>query len=967
MSGRKLKEGQSSNGKAEVDVCGRVRLGPVIPEAKRPAHFIPTQYGCNPQQSATPRKSTSKPSQQLQSSTERTTIAGLKPAGEFGPKLQKSDSDASVDVNRFKPKKSDDKDDVRDTLNGMTALPQVSKRKKSGKKIQLVTVRRSTRKRVTRDNESNKCGVVSNSNTTTVVPRQVISKKKPNAKRKQEDISNEAGVSAADRAGQALPQADKVKRDPAMDALSRVSFDDAVAKRTVEESNADEVEFPPSKLCKVVETCAIQSSYIYAPMGHLWLDQELTGSSEMNVDTFCPVGTMVGRRWVWDEGYFVDEQCNPHSREYSTLGNAGVGASTHSSADPVPPSRARRVGRNRIKSSIIEQLAAGGLDPHTQITCEDYEHGPSSRFRKDLEADTVQPFAVRVSPDVPFIVDLHAHLCTSEIIGLLGGVYSKEEKCLFIQSAFPCPAYDSGNTDVEMDPVGQTRATEAISNLGLSVVGWYHSHPTFQPEPSITDIDNQAIYQQLFQSEVGNEGGSVCPFVGLIAGTYDGKNPTSETVMRWFHVRPRGKAVNFPMKLSTIARHQRLLRFDDVNIDRNIRRSMTRNGVAIRRALDRGLECIASSNSVGTHMNSASSEKSELTNTSQRQLHENPLVLSETSFESTLKSCRSVPAAQPMHFTEQEHSILNSDESMSNDVLAGIIWLAVEREQNLTSQSKTLAAPRLSLSSRSILELLIRRSLSNVDTSETCRFHRKLQCLTGSDSSSEFTPLKLDGSDCMLIHSVDVLLSHYAVRSNRISPYASWPGAGDKGQVSPEPSPTESIEYYLRQVLQMKPVLLDGAIKYQGGIKMRRGHKIASCILNWARQMHLNQNLDVQFESGLNFDHEQKQNISRRPYVYLVAEIMRLMAFRWKETAKSGKVSDSPIRQSPRSVPTKKARKRNPPSSGSKRRRCGICDGCMREDCGACLHCLDKSKFGGKDRLRQKCIHRKCENFSKVH
>ena len=80
-----------------------------------------------------------------------------------------------------------------------------------------------------------------------------------------------------------------------------------------------------------------------------------------------------------------------------------------------------------------------------------------------------------------------------------------------------------------MDPVGQTRATEAISNLGLSVVGWYHSHPTFQPEPSITDIDNQAIYQQLFQSEAGGDDGSVCPFVGLIAGTYDGKNPTSET------------------------------------------------------------------------------------------------------------------------------------------------------------------------------------------------------------------------------------------------------------------------------------------------------------------------------------------------------------------------------------------------------------------------------------------------------
>ena len=379
-------------------------------------------------------KSASKPSQQPQSSTERTAIAGLKPAGEFGPELLHK-SDASVDANRFKQKESNTEDDVRDALNGITALPRLSKRKKSTDNTsQSIAVRRSTRKRVSPDNEPNKCGDVSKSNMTEVVPKQASSKKKPNAsarkmtKRKREDISNEARASAIDSADQTLPLADESKWD-AMDVLSRASVNDAAVKRPGEEPNVDKVEglsgkeFSPSKLCKVVETSTLGlSSYIYAPMGHLWLDQELTGSSEMNVDTFCPAGTMVGRRWVWDEGHFVDEHCNPHSREHSTLGSAGAGTSTNSCADPVPPSRARRAGRNRLKSSVIEQLAAGGLDPHTQITCEDYEHGPSSRFRKDLEADTVQPFAVRVSPDVPFIVDLHAHLCTSEIIGLLGGV-----------------------------------------------------------------------------------------------------------------------------------------------------------------------------------------------------------------------------------------------------------------------------------------------------------------------------------------------------------------------------------------------------------------------------------------------------------------------------------------------------------------------------------------------------------------
>lgn len=169
-------------------------------------------------------------------------------------------------------------------------------------------------------------------------------------------------------------------------------------------------------------------------------------------------------------------------------------------------------------------------------------------------------------------------------------------------------------------------------------------------------------------------------------------------------MRPREKAANFPMKLSTIARHQRLLRFDDESIARNIRRSMTRNGVAIRRALDEGLTCHAHSNSVGTHVTSASSDNVEPTDTSQKQLHANPSVLSETSFETRLKSCRNVPSAQPLYFTEQEHSILNSDESLPDDVLAGIIWFAVERSVRychhlLFMLTRDLPYPWLSFSS----------------------------------------------------------------------------------------------------------------------------------------------------------------------------------------------------------------------------------------------------------------------------
>lgn len=41
---------------------------------------------------------------------------------------------------------------------------------------------------------------------------------------------------------------------------------------------------------------------------------------------------------------------------------------------------------------------------------------------------------------------------------------------------------------------------------------------------------------------------------------------------------------------------------------------------------------------------------------------------------------------------------------------------------------------------------------------------------------------------------------------------------------------------------------------------------------------------------------------------------------------------------------------------------CGDCPGCLKnDDCGQCRYCRDKTKFGGQNRLRQKCLHRRCQ------
>ena len=44
-------------------------------------------------------------------------------------------------------------------------------------------------------------------------------------------------------------------------------------------------------------------------------------------------------------------------------------------------------------------------------------------------------------------------------------------------------------------------------------------------------------------------------------------------------------------------------------------------------------------------------------------------------------------------------------------------------------------------------------------------------------------------------------------------------------------------------------------------------------------------------------------------------------------------------------------------------RGCGTCIGCIRDDCGKCSYCLDKPKYGGPGRKKQRCALRICSQF----
>ncbi len=70
--------------------------------------------------------------------------------------------------------------------------------------------------------------------------------------------------------------------------------------------------------------------------------------------------------------------------------------------------------------AVSLDFASKSSNAHTLVRFEHYGVG-------DLK-HAVQPFSVRINPTAAFLCDFHAHLATSEVIGLLGGKYDRAKK-----------------------------------------------------------------------------------------------------------------------------------------------------------------------------------------------------------------------------------------------------------------------------------------------------------------------------------------------------------------------------------------------------------------------------------------------------------------------------------------------------------------------------------------------------------
>ncbi|KAI9320155.1 hypothetical protein BX666DRAFT_2025168 [Dichotomocladium elegans] len=186
--------------------------------------------------------------------------------------------------------------------------------------------------------------------------------------------------------------------------------------------------------------------------------------------------------------------------------------------DQVTHTKGSKPRPRRMRKRPQHYYDAGSQDQDDQfclVPVEDYEAN-----------ELVAPFQLEITSNALVVMDFHSHLAHTEVIGLLGGRYLHADDggtgqgTLYVETVFPCKGTSSTDIECEMDPESEMKAREDFANKGLSVVGWYHSHPTFEPNPSVRDIEYQNLYQGLFRDKATG----IEPFIGVIVNPFDPDN-----------------------------------------------------------------------------------------------------------------------------------------------------------------------------------------------------------------------------------------------------------------------------------------------------------------------------------------------------------------------------------------------------------------------------------------------------------
>ncbi|KAK6623457.1 hypothetical protein RUM43_009309 [Polyplax serrata] len=149
----------------------------------------------------------------------------------------------------------------------------------------------------------------------------------------------------------------------------------------------------------------------------------------------------------------------------------------------------------------------------------------------------IQPFLITVSTNAALVMDFHSHLTSSEVVGYLGGVWDVNSHTLSVTQAFPCKCRLG---DYESSPNVESEIRKTMKANGVTLVGWYHSHPTAPPTPSIRDVEMQLDYELKMK---GCNDSTYMPCIGFICSPYNLDNPTLESniVSYWVVPPPENK------------------------------------------------------------------------------------------------------------------------------------------------------------------------------------------------------------------------------------------------------------------------------------------------------------------------------------------------------------------------------------------------------------------------------------------
>ncbi|XP_066263603.1 MPN domain-containing protein-like isoform X7 [Branchiostoma lanceolatum] len=233
---------------------------------------------------------------------------------------------------------------------------------------------------------------------------------------------------------------------------------------------------------------------------------------------------------------------------------------TEGAKEPAKPKALSLSGSFRVKQDVKERPSV----KHTSLGSRDPDQDPNTlvEYSHFSALGKMQPFTMSITTNCLLLMDFHCHLTTSEVVGYLGGKWDPASQHLSILQAFPCRCRLG---DKENAIMVEEEIRQGMMLRGLSLVGWYHSHPHCQADPSLRDVDCQMEYQVAMKGL----GATYQPCVGFIVAPFHLTEPIVESTIQAFWVMPppehKPHEYGMPMSMNFTAIQDSYLTQDVVN------------------------------------------------------------------------------------------------------------------------------------------------------------------------------------------------------------------------------------------------------------------------------------------------------------------------------------------------------------------------------------------------------------------